>query len=215
MCSYCPKQAYYLKKNSKTYPENRCILITFHDRQSESSVTNLYNKFSEDYHKYLRSIKVIPKGHPVFLYNSLGSFTDDRYTNDIVKDLSLLSMKTNVTKNNNKLNIEFKAIFCKGQKERAKDKKFNVIVLVTEDIKGYQADIEHKGGAWKNDYPHTNVCRGSLNSLWGAPYEIGSTYTLKNKEIPADVVDIKNSKIIILVLESDNKRIVGFDEYKL
>lgn len=91
-----------------------------------------------------------------------------------------------------------------------KSKNLSVLLWVTENnINSYQYFLYGY-----NYINHQHVLRGSLNDLWGKPYQLGNTYTLK-ANLPKDVINANNCEVIAIILDTNTKQFIDSVRIKL
>lgn len=203
-CRYCPNQARGLEEKQIKYGKDNFIITALHHLESFSKLpdgqVSLYN---EEAMQYAESLE-IHEGLPQLAYNSLGPGRTDLTIDEMFQEDDLLECTGNVTYNNsNEYNINIKTRLRRNQKNALEGKQVDIILWTLENgIVAFQDD----NGNYT--YPeHNHIFRGSINTTWGEPYEVGTEYTNILKA-PASVMEIKNTEIVVFFIDHESRMIL-------
>ena len=203
-CRYCPNQARGLQDYQDKLGKENYIIAALHHLASFSQLpegqVSLYNEEAMNYAESLE----IHEGLPQLAYNSLGAWRSDLPLEEVMKEDDLMECVGTATYNgNNEYNVNIKTRLRRNSKNALDGKQVDVILWTLENkIVAFQDD----NGEYT--YPeHDHIFRGSINTTWGEPYEVGSEYS-KTLKAPASVLEIKNTEIVALFIDHDSRRIL-------
>ena len=203
-CRYCPNLSRNLVENQIKYGKENYIITALHHLESFSklpdSQVSLYN---EEAMKYAESIE-IPEGLPQLAYNTLGRECSDLTLEENFKEDDLLECTGEVTYNsNNEYSINIKTRLRRNQLNALDGKQVDIILWTLENgIVAFQDD----NGEYT--YPeHNHIFRGSLNTTWGEPYEVGTEY-VNTLKAPESVMEIKNTEVVVFFIDHDSRVIL-------
>ena len=95
----------------------------------------------------------------------------------------------------------------------ATDKEHITLVLIEDDVKGWQKDYRFNGDAENiKDYKHHDVYRAALNGTWGQPLSqeivpAGKTFRITNCYTIPDYIDPDNSKVVAYIHNFETREV--------
>ena len=216
-CHACPLKLRGLQNDKGQYG-SKFDYVVMHPNYWGSR--ELMNDDAMKYFSYLASINRIREEFPTVVYNSLGSHRNGDFTWDSMNTISPLAFKTSFRQSNKQISVTFSA--KKRSVESNVDKRpLKVVMWILQDEIKARQNVGSSG--YKSDYIHYHVMRGSLNGVWGSDYQLESTYSIRNQDLPEDVYgspvrDYQNppsKKLIlaILVIDSESHQIYGSAQY--
>ena len=195
-CRYCPNMARALKANQDHYGADNYIITALHHLPSFSLIggrhVSLYN---EEAVAYATSID-IHSGVPQLVYNTLGPTVSDLTLDQKFQEPDLLECVGAVKIVDNSYDIQLQTRLRSDRQEFMKGKNIDIVIWALEnDIVALQDD----NGRWT--YPkHQHIFRGSVNTTWGEPYEIGTPYH-KSFAVPAAVSVVGNTDLVVFFID--------------
>ena len=210
-CRYCPNLARALKANQELYGAENYIITALHSLSSFSTLPgNHVSLYHPEAQEYAASIDV-HDGLPQLAYNTLGPKVSNLELKDMYKQDDVLECTGNVYYNNEKKYvIDIQTRLRRNQQELLKDKKIDILFWTLEnDVVALQDDNGKFVLA-----AHQHIFRGSVNSTWGEPYEIGTRYT-SSWDVPASVTEVSNTEIVVFFLDHETRTILDAGQFKV
>ena len=210
-CRYCPNMARALKANQRKYGKENYIITALHSLSAYSLLpANHVSLYHPEAKEYAESIKV-HNGLPQLVYNTLGPTVSDLVVDEQYKQDDLLACTGNVFyTNDHKYVIEVQTRLRSNMLDVVKHKKIDILFWALEnDIVALQDDNG------KFTFPaHEHIFRGSVNTTWGEPYEIGTTYTA-TWDIPEKVIAVANTELVVFFLDHETRTILDAGQFKV
>ena len=202
-CMYCPEMSRTLQESQDKFGRDKYIIVALHSLESYSNMHFLDVKLYNEEAKIYSDAMEANSGLPQVYYNSLGKEVDGTELKDMYKQPDLLDISGKVSVNDDgTYNVKFNTMLRSDRKEFIKGKQIAVLIMALEN----NIDALQYKGKW-SVVKHNHIFRGSLNTTWGKPYEIGTEYE-NNLPVPESVLNVNNTEVVVLFLDHETKKIL-------
>lgn len=201
-CPSCPRVLDLLEEKKREFGSN-LIVVGIHN-WGYTYNASFYNQDGAHYERYnWHQIS----GFPTVILNNVerGTYFLPEI-NEHISQRPILNSVLAVRRDARQLYISFLSQYAKSVQQS--HKKLQILFWVTENnVVGYQANRS-------DNYLHQHLMRGSLNGIWGQPYEVGTNFNLSSP-LPTGVKNEHNAELIAIVLDADTKAFVDAVSVKL